>query len=142
MCSYPAVQIHMLGKVSLFKMLNPVIMHNSPHLHMQHIEGRDNSKSGKFWTSMNHLKIVLSCVNVRYHFPFRLHTDTWKTTSFMNCLVNTCKYTLSQIPPFRKMPLIFSYSRKCIATTKSIHKMHVTILGVGKHKRHITPPHN
>lgn len=26
------------------------------------------------WTSPNHLKNALSYVNVRYHFPFRLHT--------------------------------------------------------------------
>jgi hypothetical protein len=34
------------------------------------------------------------------------------------------------------MPSIFSYSSTFNATAKSIHKMHVTILGMGKHKMH------
>ena len=87
---------------------------------MQHTKARGNSKSRKFWTSLNHLKNVLSYVNVRYHFHFRLHTDTWKTISFMNCLVNIWKYTLRHNPPFRKMPSIFSYSSTFNAAAKSM----------------------
>jgi hypothetical protein len=34
------------------------------------------------------------------------------------------------------MPSIFSYSSTFNATAKSIYKMHVTVLGIGKHKRH------
>ena len=101
---------------------------------MQHTDARKNSMSGKFWTFLNHLKNVLSYINVRYCFPFRLHTDTWKTTGFMHCLVSTRKYTLRQNPPVRKTPLVFFYSSMCTAIAKSIHNLHVTIFGVGKHK--------
>jgi hypothetical protein len=34
------------------------------------------------------------------------------------------------------MPSLFSYSSTFNATAKSIHKRHVIILGMGKHKRH------
>ena len=44
--------------------------------------------SGQSWTSLNHLKNVLSCVNQWYHLPFRLHSNTWKTTSLTHCPVN------------------------------------------------------
>ena len=37
-----------------------------------------------------------------------------------------------------KTPLVFLNSSTCIATAKSIHKMHVTIFHVGKHKRHFS----
>ena len=35
-----------------------------------------------------------------------------------------------------KTPLVFVNSSTCIAISKSIHKMHVTIFHVGKHKRY------
>ena len=103
---------------------------------MQHTGARGNSMGEKFWTSLNHLKNVLSYANGRYCFPFRMHTDTWKTTSFVHCLVSTRKYTLRQNPPVRKMPLVFFYSCTWMGIAKSIHNLHVTIFSVGKHKRH------
>ena len=66
----------------------------------------------------------------------RLHMDTWKTTSFRHCLVNTWKYTLRWMPRVGIMSSVFYYSCTWIATAKSIHKIHVTIFSVGKHKRH------
>lgn len=94
---------------------------------MWHTNARDNSKSVKFWTSFNHLKNILSFVR---------HTDTWKTTSFRHCSVNTWKYALRWMPPVGKASSVFFYSCTRIATRKSIHKVYVTILGVGKHKSH------
>ena len=101
-----------------------------------HTEARGNSTSGQSWTSLNHLKNVLSCVNQWYHLPFRLHSNTWKTTSLMHCQVNIRKYTPRRNPAVGKMPLLYVNSNKCIAIAKSIHKMHVIIFHVGKHKRH------
>jgi len=49
------------------------------------------------WTSLNHLKNVLSCVNRSYHLPFRPHSNTWKTASIMQCLVNTSKKPIDGI---------------------------------------------
>jgi hypothetical protein len=103
---------------------------------MQHTDARGNSMSGTFWTFLNHLKNVLSYIDVRYCFSFRLHTDTSKTTGFMHCLVSTWKYTLRQNTPVRKTPLVFFYSSTCIAIAKSIQNLHITIFSVGKHKRH------
>jgi hypothetical protein len=59
---------------------------------------------------------------------------TWKTTSVTQCLVNTSKYTCRRNPSVGKTPLVFVNSSTCIAIAKSIHKMHVTIFHVGKHK--------
>ena len=81
------------------------------------------------WTSLNHLKNVLSCVNHSYHLPFRPHRNTWKTASITQCLVNTSKNTSRRNPSVGKTPLVFFFSSTCI-------KMHVTIFHVGKHKRH------
>ena len=92
--------------------------------------------SGQTWTSLNHLKNVLSCVNHLYHLPFRPHSNTWKTASITQCLVNTSKNTSRRNPSVRKTPLVFFNSSTCIAVAKSIHKMHVTIFHVGRHKRH------
>jgi hypothetical protein len=78
---------------------------------------------------------VLSCVNQWYHPPLRLHSNTWKTTSLTHYLVNTRKCTPRRNPSVGKTPLVFN-SSTCIAIAKSVHKMHVTILHVGKHKRH------
>ena len=89
--------------------------------------------SGQLWTSLKHLKNVLSYVNVGYHFHFRVHTDTWKTASFMHCLVNIWKYTLRQNPRVRKMPVVF-YRSMCIAITKPIHDICVTVFGMWKQK--------
>jgi len=50
------------------------------------------------WTSLNHLKNVLSCV------PFRPHSNTWKTASITQCLVNTSKNTSRRNPSVGKMP--------------------------------------
>ena len=111
-------------------------MQSSLHLHTWHADARGSSTSGQSWTSLNHLKNVLSCVNQWYHLPFRLHSNTWKTTSLMQCLVNTRKYTPRRNPSVRKTPVVFVNSSMCTAITKSIHKMHVTIFHVGKHKRH------
>jgi hypothetical protein len=55
---------------------------------------------------------------------------------FQACLVNTWKYTLRWMSLVGIMSSVFYYSCTCIATTKSIHKIHVTIFSVGKHKRH------
>ena len=103
---------------------------------MWHADARGNSTSGQSWTSLNHLKNVLSCVNQWYHLPFRLHSNTRKTTSLMHCLVNTRKYTPRWNPAVRKTSSVFVNSSMCIPVTKSIDKMHVTIFHVGKHKRH------
>jgi len=111
-------------------------MCSSPHLHTWHANARGNSTSGQSWTLMNHLKNVLSCVNQWYQLPFRLHSNAWKTTSLTHCLVNTRKYTPRRNPLVGKTPLVFVNSSTCIAFAKSIHKMHVTIFYVGKHKRH------
>jgi len=91
---------------------------------MEHTDIRGKSTSGKFWTSMNHLRNVLSYVNVRYRLPFRLHTDTWKFHALSD--------EHGKIHPYMelsgwKMPFVFFYSSTCIAITKSIHKMHVTM---------------
>jgi len=105
-------------------------------LHMWHAIMRGNSTSGQSWTSLNHLKNVLSCVNQWYHLPFRLHSNTQKTTSLTHCLVNMRKYTPRWNPVVGKTPLVFINSSTCIPIIKSIHKMHVTVFHVGKHKRH------
>jgi len=99
---------------------------------------RGHSTSGQTRTSLNHLKNVLSCVNRSYHLPFTLHRNTQKRTSIMQCLVNSRKYTSRRNPSIGKMPLVFFNSNMCIAITKSIHKMHVTIFHVGKQKRHFS----
>jgi len=88
------------------------------------------------WTSLNHLKNVLLGVNQWYHLPFRLHSNTWKTINLTHCLVNTRKYTPRRNPSVGKTPLVFVNSITCIAIAKPIHKMHVTIFHMGKHKRH------
>jgi len=103
--------------------------------------------SGQSWTYLNHLKNVLSCVNQWYHLPFRLHSNNWKTTSLTRCLVNTRKYSPRWNPSVGKTSSVFVNSSTCIPTSKSIHKMHVTIFHMGKHKRHfynssqLTPYH-
>jgi len=76
-----------------------------------------------------------SCVHRTYHVPFRVHKNTRKRTSITKCLVNSRKYTSKRNPSIGKKPLVFFYSITCIAIAKSIHKMHVTIFHVGKHKR-------
>src|SRR5215469_16714766 len=88
--------------------------------------------------SLNHLKNVLLCVNHSYHLPFRLQRNTPKRTSITQCLVNSHKYTSRRNPSIGKTPLVFLKSSTCIAIAKSIHKMHVTIFHVGKHKRHFS----
>ena len=93
--------------------------------------------SGQTWTSLNHLKNVLSCVNRLYHLPFGLHSNTWKTASITQCLVNTSKNTSRWNPSVRKTPLVFFNSSTCIAVAKYIYKMHVTIFHVEKYKRRI-----
>jgi hypothetical protein len=55
-----------------------------------------------------------------------------KTTSFMHCLVNMCRYTLTWNPPVWKMPLVFFYGNRHTAIAKFIHKMHITVFGMGK----------
>ena len=49
------------------------------------------------WTSLNHLKNVLSCVNCSYHLPFRLHSNTWWTASLTHSLVNRVNTPLDGI---------------------------------------------
>jgi hypothetical protein len=56
---------------------------------------------------------------------------------FTQCLVNSRKYTSRWNPSIGKLPLVFN-SSMCIAIAKSIHKMHVAIFHVGKHKRHFS----
>ena len=99
-------------------------------------DARGHSICGQTWTTLNHLKNVLSCGNRSYHLPFRPHSNTGSTTSITQCLVNTSKNTSRQNPSVGKTPLVFFYSTMCIANAKSIQKMHVTIFHVGKHKRH------
>ena len=111
-------------------------MGSSPHLHTCFADAIGQSTSGQAWTSLNHLKNALSCVNRLYHLPFRLHINTGKTASIMQCLVNTSKNTSRRNPSVGKTPLVFFNSSMCIAVAKSIHKMHVTIFHEGKHKRH------
>ena len=94
--------------------------------------------SGQMQTSLNHLKNVLSCVNRSYHLAFRLHRNTQKRTSITQCLVNSRKYTSRWNPSIGKTPLVFFNSSTCIAIAKSIHKMHVTIFHVRKHRRHFS----
>ena len=111
---------------------------NLPHVKFAtpaYADARSHSTSGQPPTSLNHLKNVLSCVNRSYHLPFRLHRSTWKRTSITQWLVNSRKYTSRRNPSIGKPPLVFFNSSKCIAIAKSIHKMHVTIFHVGKHKR-------
>jgi hypothetical protein len=90
--------------------------------------------TGHCCMSLNHLQNVLFYINVRYHFLFRLHRNSWKTTRFMYCLVNTQKYTIRRNPPVGKLPLVFLYSSICIIIITFIHEMHDTILGLGKYK--------
>ena len=78
------------------------------------------------------------CVNRSYHLPFRLQRNTRKRTSITQCLVNSRKYTSRRNPSIGKTPLVYLNSSTCIAIAKSIHKMHVTIFHVGKHKRHFS----
>jgi hypothetical protein len=106
--------------------------------HTWYADARVHSTSGQTWTSLNHLKNVLSCVNRSYHLPLREHSSTWKTTSVTQCLVNTSKYTSRRNPSVGRTPLVFFNSNSCTAIAKSIHKMHVTIFHVGKHKRHFS----
>jgi hypothetical protein len=97
---------------------------------MWHINVTGNSESAEFWNSFYHLKNILSYVTLDC-------TQTLgRQTSFRHCLVNTCKYTLRWTPLFGIMSSVFHYSQTCTATAKSIHKIHVTIFNVGKHKRH------
>jgi len=77
--------------------------------------------------------LITSCVN---HLPFRLHSNNRKTTSLTHCLVNTRKYTPRWNPWVGKMSSVFVNSSTCISIAKSLHKMHVTIFHVGKHKRY------
>jgi hypothetical protein len=98
---------------------------------------RDNPMIGQCCMSLNHLQNVLLCINVRYHFLFRPHRNTWKTTRFTYCLVNTQKYTLKRNPPVGKLPLVFLYSSICIIIIITFtHEMHDTIFSIGKHKKH------
>jgi len=60
-------------------------------------------------------------VNVRYYFPFTLHRNTWKTTSFTFCLVNMWKYILRWNSLGGKTPSVYFHSSACIAIAKSIH---------------------
>jgi len=78
---------------------------------------------------------MFSCINQWYHLPLRLHSHTWKTTSLTHCLVNTRKYAPRRNPSVGKTHAVFVNSSTCIAIAKSIHKMHITIFHVGKHKR-------
>ena len=102
---------------------------------MWYADARGHSTSGETRSCLNHLKNALSCVIRSYHLPFRLQRNTRKRTSFTHCLVNSHKYTPRRIPSIGKTPLVFLNSSTCIAIAKSIHKMHVTIFHVGKHKR-------
>ena len=95
-------------------------MQTSPDLHTSHPDARGNSTSGQSWTSLNHLQNVLSCVNHWYHLPFRLHSNTWKTTSLTHCLVNTSKYTSRRNPSIGKTPSVFFNSSTCTAIAKSM----------------------
>jgi hypothetical protein len=72
-----------------------------------------------------------------HHLPFRENSNAWKTTSVMQCLVNTSKHTSRRNPAVRKTPSLFLINRTCIAIAKSIHKMHVTIFHV-EHKRYFS----
>ena len=94
---------------------------------MWYADARGHSTSGQTWTSLNHLKNVLSCVNRSYHLPFRLQRNIRKRTSITQCMVNLRKYTSKRNPSIGKTPLLFFNSSTCIAVEKSIHKMHVTI---------------
>jgi len=78
----------------------------------------------------------IQCVNRSYHLPLRLQRNT--RTSITQCLVNSRKYTSRRNPSIGKTPLVCLNSSTCIAIAKSIHKMHVTIFHVGKHKRHFS----
>ena len=93
---------------------------------------------GQTWTSLNHLKNVLSCVNSSYNLPFRLQRNARKRTSITQCLMNARKYTSRRNPSTGKTPLVFLNSSTCIAIAKSTHKMYVTIFHVGKHKKHFS----
>ena len=140
------IQIHALRIVAWFQMLYPLItvriqiflMLSSPHLHKRYADSRGHSTGGETWTSLNHLKNVLSCVNRSYHLPFGLQRNTRKRTTITQCLMNARKYTSRRNPSIGKTPLVFLNSSTCIAIAKSIHKMHVTIFQVGKHKRHFS----
>ena len=107
-----------------------------PHLHTWYTNARGHSTSGQTWTTLDHLKNVLSCVNRSYRLPFRLHSNAWKTTIVKQCLLNTCKYASRRNSPFGVTSSIFLNSSTCIAIAKSTHKMHITIFHVGKHKRY------
>jgi hypothetical protein len=76
------------------------------------------------------------CVNRSYNWPFRVDSETWKTTSVTQYLVNTSKYTCRRNPSVGKTSLVFVNSSSCTAIAKSIHKMHVTLFHVRKHIRH------
>jgi len=67
-----------------------------------------------------------------------LHRNTRKRTSITQCLVNSHKYTSRPNPSIEKTPLVFFNSSTCIAIAKSIHRMHITIFHVWKHKRHFS----
>ena len=75
---------------------------------------RGHSTSGKTWTSLNHLKNVLSCVNHSYHLPFRPHKNTWKTASITQCLVNMSKNTSRWNPSVRKTPWYSSTAARAL----------------------------
>ena len=139
MSFYPVAQIHTLSIVAWFQLLYPKDT-NLPRVEFAtpaYADARGHSTCGQTRTSLNHLKNVLSYVNLSYHVPFRLHRYTWKRTSITKSLVNSRKYTSRRNPSIGKTPLVF-YSSTCIDIAKSIHKMHVTIFHVGKHKRHFS----
>ena len=75
---------------------------------------------------------MFSCVNHWYQLPFRLHSNTWKTTNLTHCLVNTRKYRPRRNLSVGKAYSVFVTSSTWIANAKSVHKMHFTIFHVGK----------
>ena len=55
-------------------------------------------KCGLLWA----ISRMFSC---SYRLLFRLHSNTWKTTSLMHCLVSTSKYTSRRNPSIGKIPI-------------------------------------
>jgi hypothetical protein len=100
-------------------------------------DARSHSTCWQAWTSLNHRKNVLLCVNRSSRLPFRAHRNTWKTTIFPQWLVTSSKYTSRRkSSSIGETSSIFFYSSSRITISKTIYKMHVAIFHARKYERH------
>jgi len=66
--------------------------------------------------------------------PFRYRQRHLEEKGFHALSIQCMKICRRREPPVGNMPFVFLYCNMCIAITKSIHKIYVTIFYVGKHR--------